>query len=160
MIELEKEINDLEIQDNFDETSTLLHDKKLELMTIRENKVRGTILRSKVKWIEEGEKPTKYFCALESRNYVNKTVKFLELQNGALIYNQSEIMHKIKHFYSNLYASKEHDIDDVDLEEILHNDILKLSDEESFKLEGKIVEKEIYKVLKGMPNSSNSFGLT
>ena len=55
---LEKEINDLEIQDNFDETSTLVHDKKLELMTIRENKVRGTILRSKVKWIEEGEKPT------------------------------------------------------------------------------------------------------
>ena len=85
-LELEKEINDLEIQGNFEETSTLLHDKKLELMTIRENKVRGTILHSKVKWIE-GEKPIKYFCAIESRNYVNKTVKFLELQNGALIYN-------------------------------------------------------------------------
>ena len=61
-LELENEINDLEIQDNFEETSTLLYDKKLELMSIRENKVRGTILRSKVKWIEEGEKTTTYFC--------------------------------------------------------------------------------------------------
>ena len=52
-LELEKEINNFEIQDNFEDTSILLHDKKLELITIRENKVRGTILRSKVKWNEE-----------------------------------------------------------------------------------------------------------
>ena len=52
-LELEKEINNFEIQDNFEDTSILLLDKKLELITIRENKVRGTILRSKVKWNEE-----------------------------------------------------------------------------------------------------------
>ena len=39
---------------------------------MRKNGLQGHCIRSKSKWIEEGEKPTKYFINLETRNYVSK----------------------------------------------------------------------------------------
>jgi hypothetical protein len=36
------------------------------------------MVRSRARWVEEGEKPTKYFCHLESRNFLNKTIKKVE----------------------------------------------------------------------------------
>ena len=44
------------------------------LENIRKEKVEGLILRSKALWYEKGEKSTNYFCNLEKRNYVNKTL--------------------------------------------------------------------------------------
>lgn len=49
--------------------------KKKELESIRKEKLLGHMIRSRARWIEEGEKPSKYFCNLESRNYLNKTIK-------------------------------------------------------------------------------------
>ena len=51
----------------------MLTNCKEELENIRKEEVKGIFLRSKAKWIEEGEKPTsKYFCHLETR-VVRKT---------------------------------------------------------------------------------------
>lgn len=36
------------------------------------------MIRSRAHWLEEGEKPSKYFCNLESRNFLNKTIKKLK----------------------------------------------------------------------------------
>ncbi|KAK3083672.1 hypothetical protein FSP39_001222 [Pinctada imbricata] len=52
-----------------------LEEKKNELENLRKEKLKGSIIRSKAKWVEEGEKPSKYFCNMESRNFVNKTIK-------------------------------------------------------------------------------------
>ena len=56
----------------------LLLDKKKELQVIRENKIKGQQVRSKLQWLKEGEKPTKYFCNLENKNFIEKTVKKLQ----------------------------------------------------------------------------------
>ena len=37
-----------------------------------------------VKWIEQGEKPTKYFFNLEKKNYVTKTLLQIKLDNGEI----------------------------------------------------------------------------
>lgn len=37
-------------------------------------KMQGQCIRAKIKWIEDGEKPSKYFTSLESRNYINKQI--------------------------------------------------------------------------------------
>ena len=50
---LEKNINET----NIDELNLL----QQELSNIRETKLKGSFIRSRVKWIDEGEKPTKYF---------------------------------------------------------------------------------------------------
>ena len=40
---------------------------KEELEDIRKEKMKGVIIRTKARWIEDGEKPSKYFCALEKK---------------------------------------------------------------------------------------------
>lgn len=40
-----------------------------------------TMFRSKMKWVEQGEKPTKYFHNLEETNYEKKLVREVKLEN-------------------------------------------------------------------------------
>lgn len=71
-ITLLKDIENIESQSDID--FELLHEKKSELEKVRKEKLQGHIIRSRAKWVEEGEKPSKYFCSLESRNFLNKTI--------------------------------------------------------------------------------------
>lgn len=70
-----------------------------ELESIRKEHMKGLMVRARAKWIEEGEKPTKYFLALEKRNYIKETVSKIANDNGVLIQNQQEILNKIKSVY-------------------------------------------------------------
>jgi hypothetical protein len=36
--------------------------------------MKGLLVRTRAKWIDDGEKPTKYFLSLEKKNYINITV--------------------------------------------------------------------------------------
>ena len=69
-----KEIESLEENSTgFD--PSILEEKQNMLENLRKEKLKGNMIKSKARWVEEGEKPTKYFCHLESRNYLNKTIK-------------------------------------------------------------------------------------
>ena len=85
--EIEESISELQdILDSSEDTNVPLQnrldDLKNELEEERKEELKGLILRSRVKWIEEGEKPSKYFCSLEKRNYINKTVTKLVNSKG------------------------------------------------------------------------------
>ena len=95
----------------------LLETKKEELENLRKEKLKGIIIRSRVRWAEEGEKPTNYFCHLESRNYINKTITKIEKQNGQTITKQEDILNQVKLFYENLYEN--HDTNDNQDSEII-----------------------------------------
>ena len=49
---------------------------KIQIKEIRSNTMEGIAIRSRVKWLQEGEKVSRYFCNLESRNFVNKSMSF------------------------------------------------------------------------------------
>lgn len=66
------------------------------------------------------KKPTKYFCSLESRNYVNKIIPCVHRDDGTVINKQSEILQEVKHFYSNLFAYQDKD-QDLNIEDVLNN---------------------------------------
>ena len=66
----------------------------------------GIILRSKAKWVEEGEKNTKYFLNLEKRNYNSKCIKTLINKEGKEITDMGKILEEQKMFYEHLYTSK------------------------------------------------------
>ena len=40
---------------------------KSELEEIRQIQIEGTKIKTRARWIEEGEKTTKYFCSIKSR---------------------------------------------------------------------------------------------
>jgi hypothetical protein len=78
------------------------------------------MIRSKARWLEEGEKPSKYFCHLESRNYLNKTIKRVEIQEKGIVHNQLDILREIKDYYETLYRNTDSELCDVDLFDIVH----------------------------------------
>jgi exonuclease III len=87
---LEKEI--LQLEENITEnTADQLANKQKEMEEIRKNKMKGQCIRSRVKWVDEGEKPTKYFACLESRNYISKQIPKLITEDGCTISNQEDI---------------------------------------------------------------------
>ena len=45
---------------------------KKELQHWYDKKGKGAIFRSKLRWVEQGEKPTKYFFNLEAKNFAPK----------------------------------------------------------------------------------------
>ena len=56
------------------------------------------MLRSRANWIEHGEKPSKYFCSLEKRNYINKNVIKIVDNAGNIHTDQKIILNQISFF--------------------------------------------------------------
>ena len=68
------------------------------------------IVRSRAKWIYEGEQNSKYFCNLEKRHFVQKAMCFIQKDDGDIIHDSNSITQEVKTFYENLYASCENNI--------------------------------------------------
>ena len=157
---LQLEIKTLEENLNIQNNDIVIQ-KKMELEASRKNRIEGSIIRSRAKWLSEGEKPSKYFLNLESRNYVNKTIPRLDV-NGKIIDNQTEILKETQKFYADLYSERT-DIDDIDLHDTFADiDVPKLSDADKAKLDGPITLEEASVVLKNMKSdkSPGSDGFT
>ena len=71
---------------------------KEELNQIRQERLKGFIIRSKTQQIEESEKVT--FLNLEKSNYVNKTINKLQTSSGQILEDQNKMK-----FYQQLYNS-------------------------------------------------------
>ena len=78
-----EEIQVLENEENVN--YALVENKRNELYTSRQIKMEGIKIRSKARWINDGEKVTKYFCNMENRNYISKCTNSLRKENGNLI---------------------------------------------------------------------------
>ena len=148
-----EEIKDLE--ENFDPTKdNLLREKQKELLEIRQKKLEGVKIRSRARWVEDGEKVSKYFCNLENRNFVSKMMPNLVKEDGSLTSGQNDIVNETQKFYENLYTYRE--VEEVDLENMLNfDDIQKLNDNHKTQLEGKITVEEALQALKSMANNKS-----
>ena len=79
---------------------------RLGLESIQNEKIKGQMIRSRMQWLTEAEKPTSYFCKLENTNFVNKTTKKLKLTNDSIITDQKQILKEVENFYSQLFCKK------------------------------------------------------
>ena len=134
----------------------LLDDKKRELQDMREQKLKGNIVRSRAQWLHNGEKPSKLFCALESFNYTEKTVKRIKTPNKCIV-DQKEILNELKCFYEKLFRNQTKMSNDIDLNAIVgeKNDTSTLSHEESLLLEGPLEIHELGIALNSMKNGKS-----
>ena len=83
-----------------------LETKKRELQAIIEYRTKGTILRSKSQWYNEGEKNTKYFLNLEKRHCNQRITTQLKVNDNDLICTDKEILKECESFDQNLFSSK------------------------------------------------------
>ena len=77
------------------------------------------MVRSRVQYLSESEKPTKFFCQLEKNNYQTKTIKRIQLNDGTLIHDQETILQTVANYYANLFDQKT--VDDIELTDLLNN---------------------------------------
>ena len=151
--DLEKKIGDLEKQTNLQESETLeLENYKKELVSIRERRMEGVLLRSRARWIAEGEKVTKYFCSLEKRNYVSKQIRKLTRSNGDVLTDLDAISQEVNHFYRILYT--ERPVEFFPTADFV-NDIPTLNANERESLEGEITLEEAGWALKNMSHNKS-----
>ena len=95
------------------------------------------MVRSTAQYIDQGERPTKYFCALEKHNYVSKIICSLELEDGTKITKQEEILKETKKFYENFYKSRDGTLEDIELDDYMkYSKMTKLSNEKADDIEG------------------------
>lgn len=128
-----------------------LNDKKLELEEKRAKKIEGLLIRSRANWHENGEKCTEYFCKLEKKNFIQKTITELIKDDGIHISDQSKILDEQKHFYQTLYSKSIFDCNDVSF----FNHDIKLTQEQRDLCEGNITYKECGEALKLMKNGKS-----
>ena len=91
-------------ENNLSETDKTDSLKKLEVKTLQLEKIcqyqtRVTIIRSKARWHNEGEKNAKYFLSLERRHFNTKTIKQLQLDDKSVINTDDKILKEAKSFY-------------------------------------------------------------
>jgi hypothetical protein len=55
----------------------------------------------------EGERCSRYFCNLEKRNFVEKTIPYLIVDDGRVIEDIKLNLSEQKEYYKNLYSSKQ-----------------------------------------------------
>lgn len=141
--QLLKTLTDLESKS--DPNLQAIQNTKEELYEIVTKRLQGVKIRSRAKWTEEGEKPTKYFFDLERKKQIN--TKITKLNNGQnTVKNDRSILEEIQKYYQTLYTREETDkVEQDSILDLLEN---KLTDRERELCEGPVSEPELLEALK------------
>ena len=78
---------------------------------------------------------------------------FIENENEEIIHDSNAISNGARHFYENLYASRENETVSFEIQSLINDPAL--SDEESNKLEGLITKQEVLSALKCMKHDKS-----
>ena len=115
--EIEYEINRLDKLIAFqDDHDLLCKRKKLfsELNALYNSDTEAAYIRSRAKWIDQGEKSTSYFLNLEKQHQSSNSITKLINENGEIAQNDKKILNHIEHFYSKLYKTNHPNEADID----------------------------------------------
>jgi len=122
---------------------------KSELEEIIKVHTQGAILRSKIKWYNEGEKNTKYFLNLEKRHFKMSTISQLKSTDHEFVTSDKEILAEYETFYKELYTSPKNVIPTEKDFFQSENDTV-LDNNEAMSCEGHLIEQEYLKALRSM----------
>ena len=112
------------------------------------------MLRSRRRYQDLGEKPSRYFLSLENQNFINKAMTKLIDEDGSEYCESKDILKCQQFFYEMLYSESDK-IDGDSIESIIGENDMKLSDVEAKKLEGEISLKELSEALNNMKNGKS-----
>jgi len=124
---------------------------KAEIDNLLQEKVTGSIIRSKARVLDNNEKPTKFFLRKEQVRAKAKSIDKLETQDG-VISEPEAILNECRNFYSELYAEQpvDHSLIDYFLK-----DMSILSDMDRESCEGSITKEECILAISKMKNGKS-----
>ena len=132
---------------------------KQELAEIERKKCRGAAIRSKIKYLEEGEKCTSFFLGLEKRKQNKMWINALKKDNK-IIKETDEVLCEVQAFFGKLYTKQT--CDNVEMNRALGALKRKLNLEDREWCDKTIEEEEIRIAIKSLSKgkSPGSDGLT
>lgn len=113
----------------------------------------GVKIRSRAKWLEEGEKPSRFFFKLEREKFDKNFVYSVFNSNEEEVFSHSEIMNAHEEFYANLFSRDE--IDPTTQSELLSNITASLSDKDRDSCEGELSIGELTNALNKMSKNKS-----
>jgi len=128
--------------------------KKTELEKLVEEKVKGVIIRSRARWYEHGEKPTKHIFYLEKRNYNRKCINKLISSAGKEVTEPKEILAEESKFFKKLYTSQHINVAEEKIYYFLQENTI-LSETDKMSMEGPVTDYEVVNVIKSMANNKS-----
>jgi exonuclease III len=131
---------------------------KVELELNALAKAQGAQIRSRIKFIEEGEKNNAYFLNLEKSKAATNTITHLQTEDGNVITDQTSVLNEQVKYYTRLYKK---DPDDNHRDNTYITDFLGpdgttpvLDDHDKESCETQLNEIELAEALKHMRNGS------
>lgn len=134
---------------------------KEELKRLHETRGKEAMFRSKMKWVEQGEKPTKYFFNLEKTNYEKKLIREVKLENEEIVSNPAQVNKEIEVFYKKMYTAKINRNGDNHLFEQKFNDFIEdlnipqVNDEEQSFLEKDLTINEMKEAINSFADNKS-----
>ncbi|KAL3694684.1 hypothetical protein R1sor_008335 [Riccia sorocarpa] len=101
-----------------DETSLLLEQLRTvegDLRKMEQTEARAWRLRSRQRWLREGEAPSRYFYAQAKAKFARESIHKLKLEDGTYTTNRAQIITEVEKYYRTLYTRQdfsEHDLAD------------------------------------------------
>ena len=86
--------------------SSAIRDLENKLKELVFKELSGVAIRSKARWLEEGEKPSRYFFKLERERIQRNSIFSVLDSNDAEVFSHAEIEQEIEQFYSNLFSTE------------------------------------------------------
>jgi exonuclease III len=132
---------------------------KAEWQAYQNSKTAGARLRSKARWVEEGEKNTKYFLNLEKHNQEKKTISSIINSQDQILNAPKDIMDEITGFYKKLY-SEDNNVNNLHYNCFTSN--VKIAEDDYLEMEKALTIDECKNALDQMPvnKSPGSDGFT
>ena len=125
-----------------------IRDLESALASLVSREAEGAMIRSRAKWFEEGEKPSRYFFRLEKKRAEKNSFDCLLDANGVEKTAQGDIESILVDFYKNLFSK---DVLDLQTQTELLSDLeFSLSDSERLSCEGEFTTNELLTALNGL----------
>ena len=126
-----------------------LRDVESALSSLISREAEGAKIRSRAKWIEEGEKPTRFFFRLEQKRAEKNSFDSVLDADGNEKTSQSDIEGVFVDFYRDLF-SKDNSIDMQIQTDLIDGLEFSLTDTERASCEGLFTKDELFSALKGL----------
>ena len=113
------------------------------------------MLRSGARWLELGEKPTKYFFRINTKRSKEKDINVLQTDDGEYVTGNKDILEYCRSHYARMYTSQAYNVRGGSrvISYLQEGSCPKLDQVDRERCEGAITKEECEQALKAMMNN-------